>query len=122
MASKIAEQLQKLKLPSIESSSNEGEAEHTVHAKLFGLACAATWLIIGYDPPEDPSDPEDEGLVFCYADLHGQGRAGGAEWGYSSVAEMSALKWAGIPRVELDTNFKPLPFTKCVNGDGKIIV
>lgn len=111
---KIADQLAELNIPSIESTAMQSADKHMVYAKLFALASAATWLVIGYDP--------EDAMLFVYADLFGEGRQGGAEWGYASLAEIEELKWAGIPRVELDIHFTPLPVPKCIGAGGKILV
>ncbi len=83
-----------------------------VHARLFALGSAATWLITEYDP--------EERVAFGYADLYGQGREGGAEWGCVSIDELESLRFGIIPRVELDLHFTPKKFSECVHEDGRI--
>lgn len=101
-------------IPSIASTANQSADQHKVVAKLFALGSAATWLVIGYDPADE--------LIFGYADLSGLGADGGAEWGYASVEELAALRFMGIPRVELDIHFKPRLFKDCVDSAGRIKV
>ena len=88
-------------------------SDKTIFARLFALGSAATWLISEYDPGEE--------VAFGYADLLGQGSAGGAEWGYISIDELEELRFLGIPRVEVDAHFTPKPFRECVRPDGTII-
>jgi hypothetical protein len=99
--------------PLLDSTDSIKFAEKTIHARLFALGSAATWLIAEYDP--------DERVAFGYADLFGQGRAGGAEWGYISIDELEELRFLGIPRVEVDAHFCPRTFSECVRNDGIII-
>lgn len=100
-------------LPSLDSTDSTHFAEKTVHVRLFALGSAATWLIAEYDSADK--------VAFGYADLFGQGEAGGAEWGYVSIDELEELRFLGIPRVELDAHFTPKPFRECVRADGSII-
>jgi hypothetical protein len=105
-----------LKLPSnipLLYATKKVDADHkTIHARLFALGCNATWLIAEYDPKKK--------LAYGYCDLYGQGREGGAEWGYVSIEELESLKFMGIPRVEVDAHFTPKPFKDCVRPDGRI--
>lgn len=100
-------------LPLLDSTDSTSFAERTIHARLFSLGSGATWLIAEYCP--------NERVAFGYADLFGQGSAGGAEWGYVSIQELEELKMMGIPRVEVDRHFTPKPFKDCVRPDGTII-
>lgn len=100
-------------LPSLDSTDSTPFAEKTIQARLFALGSAATWLIAEYDPLER--------IAYGYADLFGQGVAGGAEWGYVSIGELEELRFLGIPRVELDAHFTPKRFADCVRPDGTII-
>ena len=100
-------------LPQLHSTDSTPLAEKTIVARLFALGCAATWLVAEYD--------QQQNLAFGYADLFGQGEAGGAEWGYVSIDELEELKMMGIPRVEVDRHFTPKPFKDCVRPDGSII-
>lgn len=100
-------------LPPIESTDSIPFNEKTIAARLFALNSAATWLIAEYDPKEK--------IAFGYCDLYGQGREGGAEWGYVSIAELESLNFMGIPRIEVDAHFTPKPFADCVRPDGTII-
>jgi hypothetical protein len=100
-------------IPPLYATDDTPAAEQIVHVKLFALNSTATWLVTEYDPIN--------GVCFGYADLYGQGAAGGAEWGYFSLAELAALKWNGIPRVERDLHFTPRPFAQCVDESRRII-
>lgn len=102
-----------LNLPPLDSTDSTPFAEKAIHARLFALGSAATWLLAEYDPLE--------GIAFGYADLFGQGVAGGAEWGYLSIEELEELRFLGIPRVEVDAHFTPKPFGECVRPNGTII-
>lgn len=106
-----------LKLPTnltpLDSTDSTPFAEKTIVARIFALGSAATWLIAEYDP--------EEKVAFGYADIFGLGSAGGAEWGYVSIAELEELRFLGVPRVELDAHFTPKPFRECVRADGTII-
>lgn len=100
-------------LPSLDSTESTPFAEKTIQTRLFALGSAATWLIAEYDP--------EERIAFGYADLFGQGSAGGAEWGYVSIEELEELRFLGVPRIEVDSGFQPRPFADCVRPDGTII-
>jgi len=102
-----------LNLPTLDSTDTTPFEGKTIFARLFALGSAATWLIAEYDPADK--------VAFGYADLFGQGEAGGAEWGYLSIDELEELRFLGIPRVELDVHFTPKPFRECVRADGSII-
>lgn len=100
-------------LPQIDSTDSIPFNEKTIAARLFALGSPATWLIAEYCPTER--------VAFGYADLFGQGGAGGAEWGYVSIAELESLYFMGIPRIEVDAHFTPKPFRECVRPDGTTI-
>jgi len=100
-------------LPSLDSTESTPFAEKTIQTRLYALGSAATWLIAEYDP--------EERIAFGYADLFGQGSAGGAEWGYVSIDELEELRFLGVPRIEVDSGFQPRPFADCVRPDGTII-
>lgn len=98
-------------IPKLYATEKVDAKDKVMHARLFALGSAATWLIAEYDPKER--------IAFGYADLHGGGQD--AEWGYISIEELESLKFLGIPRVELDAHFTPRPFAECVRPDGSII-
>lgn len=98
--------------PKLYSTDGTSFDDKTIHARLFALGSAATWLIAEYDP--------DERVVFCYCDLYGTGPQGGAEWGYTSLEELEELKFGLIPRVEVDAYFTPKPFKECISTGGLI--
>lgn len=102
-------------LPAIGSTSEATEEQMFVRAKFFCIVSPATWLIFEYDPQDR--------IVFCYADLYGAGRQGGAELGYTSVDELESLKLGGfdVPIIERDLYFKPMPFLECIDSEGRII-
>ena len=105
-----------LKLPSnippLYATEKVDTDDKVMHARLFALNSAATWLVAEFDP--------EERVIYGYCDLYGQGREGGAEWGYTSLAELESLKFMGIPRVEVDAHFTPKPFKECISPDGRI--
>lgn len=105
-----------LKLPSnippLYATEKVDTDDKVMYARLFALNSAATWLVAEFDP--------EEGVIYGYCDLYGQGREGGAEWGYTSLAELESLKFMGIPRVEVDAHFTPKTFKECISPDGRI--
>jgi hypothetical protein len=100
-------------IPPLYSSESTSLAEKIVYVRLFALGSAATWLIAEYDPSER--------IAFGYADLFGEGSAGGAEWGYICLEELEEIEFMGIRRVEVDRSFVANPFSNCVRNDGTII-
>ncbi len=102
------------KLPTIGSTSQASAEDIVIHAKFFALGSASTWLVAEYD--------SEDRIIFCFADLYGQGYVGGAEWGYTSVEELESLRYLGIPRVERDLHFTPRKFVECVDEEGRIKV
>lgn len=98
-------------IPQLYATEKVDVKDKTIHARLFALGSAATWLIAECDPVER--------IAFGYADLYGGGQD--AEWGYVSIEELESLKFMGIPRVELDAHFTPKRFADCVRPDGSII-
>ncbi|MBS1722481.1 MAG: DUF2958 domain-containing protein [Armatimonadetes bacterium] len=98
--------------PKLYGTQGTPAEDKLITTKFFALGSAATWLVAEYDP--------EDRLVFCYADIYGAGREGGAEWGYTSLEELESLKFGIIPRVEKDTNFRPRKFSECVNAEGRI--
>ncbi len=95
----LIQQLAALNIPPLYATESTPGEDKVIHARLFALASAATWLIAEFDP--------EQRLAFGYADL---GDPTCAEWGYVSVAELEALRWMGVPRVELDLHFTPTKF------------
>lgn len=102
-----------LKLPSnippLYSTQNVDSDEKVMHARLFALGSAATWLVAEYDPQDK--------IAFGYANL---GNPQEAEWGYVSIDELEELKFMGIPQVEVDAHFTPKPFKDCISPNGTI--
>lgn len=96
-------------IPKLYATEKVDFQDKVMHARLFALGSAATWLIAEYDPKEK--------IAFGYCFL---GNPEDAEWGYVSVAELESLKFMGIPRVELDAHFTPKPFKECISPDGRI--
>lgn len=95
----LKQQLAALNIPPLYSTESTPAEDKVICARLFALASAATWYIAEFDP--------DEKVAFGFADL---GDPTCAEWGYISVAELEALRWLGVPRVELDAYFSPKRF------------
>ena len=96
-------------IPPLYATEQVDADEKVMHARLFALGSAATWLIAEYDP--------EEKVAFGYCFLS---NPEDAEWGYVSIAELESLKFMGIPRVELDAHFTPKPFKECISPDGRI--
>jgi len=111
---RLITQTLKSSLPAIGETDGTEAGDIVIRAKFFALGSAATWLIAEYDA--------EDHIVFCYADLFGQGTFGGAEWGYSSVSEMESVMFGPIPRIERDIHFTPRPFRECIDKEGRIIV
>jgi hypothetical protein len=99
-------------LPPLYATEDVHADDKMVRLRLFALGSAATWLITEYDPGER--------VFFGYADLSGQGLAGGAEWGYIPLDELEALRFGPVPRVERDRFFTPARFADCITSDGRI--
>lgn len=97
------------KIPALYATDGKPFDEKIIHARLFALGSAATWLIAEYDP-------EDK-IAFGYANL---GDPTCAEWGYVSIEELEELKYGPIPRIELDKHFTPKKFKDCISADGRI--
>lgn len=95
----LTQQLAALNLPPLYATEATPSEDKVVCARLFALASAATWYVVEFDP--------EQGLAFGYADL---GDPTCAEWGYIDLRELELLRWLGVPRVELDTNFTPTCF------------
>lgn len=100
-------------IPALYAQEKTPSEDQMVYARLFALGSAATWLVTEFNPQDK--------VIYCYADLYGQGKQGGAEWGYSSIREMEELKFLGIPRIEVDLHFTPKKFSECVTEDGRIL-
>ncbi|MDE2099960.1 MAG: DUF2958 domain-containing protein [Patescibacteria group bacterium] len=79
-------------LPPLYSTENNPEAK--VGVKFFGIGNAGAWTWYAFE--FDGSD-----TLFGLVDGHEP------EWGYFSLAELSSLRWAGIPAVERDRYYTP---------------
>lgn len=97
--------------PALYATEKVDANDKIIHARLFVLASASTFLIAEYNP--------DEKVAFGYVDLYGNGDL--AEWGNISIEELESLKWCGIPQVQRDAHFSPKPFRECVRANGSII-
>ena len=131
---KLVEQVLRKDIPALYSTEDVPVGQKEIRAKLFALASAATWYIaeasaqiwvdgeIAYVPLNEVKDPGEivNIIMFGYADLHGQGYAAGAEWGYIPLEELSELRWCGVPRVELDAWFTPIKFDELIDEEGKL--
>jgi len=100
------------KVPAMGTYDKVAQEDIIISVRLFALNSAAVWLIAEYNP--------ETKMAFGYADLYGQGPAGGAEWGYISIDELESLRFSIIPQVEKDKHFKPMPFRKCLSPTGLI--
>lgn len=102
-------------LPAIGSILDHNEEQLIARALFVSVVSPAKWLIFGYDPETE--------IVYCYADLYGAGREGGAEFGDTYVPELEALRLMpfGWPAVMNAEGFPPMPFLECVDNEGRII-
>lgn len=100
-------------IPALYATEKIKAEDKVIHARLFALGSAATWLIAEYNP--------ETKIAYGYADLFGGGRE--AEWGYISIEELEADRYEplkgmpSIPRVELDAHFTKKPFRECINQE-----
>ena len=85
-------------LPALYSQDGKGD-EAIVHVKFFSPGGAATWFATEYDP--------ESRIFFGYADLFGQGPAGGAELGNFSLDEMESVRLPMGLKIERDIRFTP---------------
>ena len=102
-------------LPSIGSVLDHSEEELIARAIFVSPVGPAKWLVFAYDPETE--------VAFCYADLFGEGRQGGAELGDVYIPELESvvLMPFGIPAVIRLEGFPPMPFLECIDSDGRII-
>lgn len=90
------------KLPPIYSQENVGDP--LVQVKLFSPYTGAVWYLTEYDPSSNEA--------FGWADLgYGMG-----ELGYISVSELEGLNRGGLPLVERDTSWRPVPLSRAKSG------
>jgi hypothetical protein len=86
------------KLPAIYSQENEKDP--IVQVKLFSPYTGAVWYLTEYDPGSKDA--------FGWADLgYGMG-----ELGYISISELEGLSRGGLPLVERDTSWRPVPLSQ----------
>lgn len=90
------------KLPPI--YSQEDVEDPLVQVKLFSPYSGAVWYLTEYDPASRDA--------FGWADLG----MGGGELGYISVSELEGLNRGGLPLVERDLYWKPVPLSKAKGG------
>lgn len=86
------------KLPPIYSQDNVDDP--IVQVKLFSPYSGAVWYLTEYDPSSKQA--------FGWADL-GMGMG---ELGYISIPELEGMNKGGLPLVERDLYFKPMPLSK----------
>ena len=80
--------------------SQEKNADPTIGVKLFHAFGAGTWYLTEYDPAEKRAFGYVTGL-------------GTDEWGYVSIDELAAIRFAGgVPSIEVDLFFAPRPFSQ----------
>jgi hypothetical protein len=80
--------------------SQEKEKDPTAWVKLFSPYTNAVWYITEYDPSSKEA--------FGWADLG----MGGGELGYISIRELEGLNKKGLPLVERDLSWKPVPLSR----------
>lgn len=86
------------KLPAIYSQSETDDP--IVYVKLFSPYTNAVWYLTEYDP--------SDGQAFGWADLG----MGGGELGYINIPELEGANKRGLPLVERDLYWKPMPLSK----------
>jgi hypothetical protein len=90
------------KLPAIYSQENV--ADPLAQVKLFSPYTNAVWYLTEYDPSSNEA--------FGWADLgYGMG-----ELGYISISELEGLNRNGLPLVERDTSWRPVPLSRAKSG------
>lgn len=90
------------KLPAIYSQENV--ADPIAQVKLFSPYTNAVWYLTEYDPSSNEA--------FGWADLgYGMG-----ELGYISIPELEGLNRNGLPLVERDTSWRPVPLSRAKGG------
>lgn len=89
--------------PAIYATEETRVEDKIITTRFFALASGAYWLIAEYDP--------EDRIAFGYCNL---GDDEMAEWGNVSLDELESLKWHGIPRVERDEWFNPMPFREAM--------
>jgi hypothetical protein len=94
----IFEQVASL-LANFPERSQADTADPIIVAKLFDIGGGASWWLTEYDP--------ESRIAFCYV----TGMACD-EWGSLSLDEVAELRWNGIPRIEVDRGFTPIPFSQ----------
>lgn len=87
--------------------NQEKAADPLIVAKLFNIAGGGTWWITEYDPKERVAYGYVTGKAYD-------------EWGYVSIDEVAELRWNGIPRIEVDLYFKPVPFSRIDLETGRL--
>lgn len=90
------------KLPAIYSQENVDDP--LVQVKLFSPYTNAVWYLTEYDPASREA--------FGWADLG----MGGGELGYISIPELEGLNRNGLPLVERDLYWRPVPMSKAKGG------
>lgn len=92
------------KLPPIGSTENTDDP--IVYVKFFSPYGngAATWYLTEYDPSTKEA--------FGWADLG----MGGGELGYIDVEELEGMQKRGLPLIERDTSWRPVPLSKAKAG------
>lgn len=85
------------KIPPIRGQ--ESEDDPIVWVKYFSPYTNALWLVTEFDGSDE---------MFGWADLG----MGGGELGYISLSELEGLERRGLPLVERDTSWRPMPLSK----------
>lgn len=87
----------KAKIPPI--NGQESADDPIVWVKYFSPYTNALWLVTEFDGSDE---------MFGWADLG----MGGGELGYISLSELEGLERRGLPLVERDTSWRPMPLSK----------
>ena len=100
-------------LPPLYANEDKDASEVPIIVKFFNPMGAATWWITEGSKQED-----GDWLLFGYADLYGQGAAGGAELGYISLNELAALKLPLGLGIERDRHYGAATLADVMEGKG----
>jgi hypothetical protein len=86
------------RLPPLQAQDGKGD-EAVAYVKFFSIRSDHRWFATEYDPETETFF----GLVTNY---------GEGELGYFTLAELTSVRWAGVPVVERDLSFRPTTLAK----------
>lgn len=102
-------------LPAIGSLVDIPKEAQFARALFLSKVTPAKWLILGFDA--------DINVVFCYADMTGEGFEFGSGLGFASIDDLEATRIfpTGEYDVIRDEDFVPMPLLECIDSRGRII-